>query len=602
MRILPVVAFLLLVVLVSAGWAQDTPPFQSGRTMPFVGGSFSLDARTVEMLPARGTLWASLAALPADERANTIMSVSLPAGSPAQAKALAGTAAMHWNEGDCDLALRDLAGLASLMDMRGVEVGMQQKNPVALAPDNLLAANVRIGTVDTARHVGLVCDSTNMKLFAVTSQEGDGSEGVIRLFMSTNAGDSWSQTHAIYAAGGAPQVSITLVRGYLYMGYFLEGFADVRVRRFLASTGALVPMSNGEGLANPYVAETGETLEEVKMASNYFSTYNNRIYCGIITSAHKAKFFWAIPSSDTLWYPTGDSTATPAREGLSMTYAFGTSSRTYLFRSYVDTGDGLCIDSMDAFTDSFKRVLRITGARDLTSISAYYDTVVCTYNVYRGTTSYWEYRISYNRGENWSYGRPVDTLETSESPLVCLDKGQGMGIFYRFYLPSTREGRMITRSYQGPGAWTTAATITDYVPHYWPSGIAAMGNQTWGVAYITFYELPARNAVVFAKYQFVPSDVEDAPSGVPQRFALYQNFPNPFNPSTEIRYDIPSTGQVRVAVFDMLGREVAGLFDGNQTAGQHAARWNAGNAASGVYLCRVEWEGKALVQRMMMLK
>ncbi|MBP1691191.1 MAG: hypothetical protein H6Q32_543, partial [Bacteroidetes bacterium] len=500
MRILPVVAFLLLVVLVSAGWAQDTPPFTSGRTLPLVGNFFSLDARSTEMLPARGTLLASLAALPAGDRSNTIMDISLPAGSPVQAKDLAGTAATHWNAGDCDVALLELAELASLIDMRGVEVGLQQRNLTALTPDNLLAANVRIGTVDTAKHVGLVCDSTDMKLFAVTSQDGDGHEGVIRLFMSTNAGDTWSETHAIYAAVNAPQVSIVLVRGYVYMGYFLEGFADVRVRRFLASTGALVPISNGDSYVNPYTAGTGETLKEVKLASNYFGSYNNRIYCGVTTSTYKAKFLWSIPSSDSLWYPTADSTATPVREGLSMAYAYGPSSRTFMFRSYVDTGDGLCIDSIDLNTNTFKRIVRYSGGRDLTSISAFYDTVVCVYNVYRGTTYYWEYRISYNRGESWTFGRPVDTLETSESPLVCLDKGQGMGIFYRFYLPSTRDGRMITRTYQGPGSWTAPATITDYSPHYWPSSIAAMGNKTWGVAYITFGALPARQAVVFAKY------------------------------------------------------------------------------------------------------
>jgi len=129
-----------------------------------------------------------------------------------------------------------------------------------------------------------------------------------------------------------------------------------------------------------------------------------------------------------------------------------------------------------------------------------------------------------------------------------------------------------------------------------------MGNKTWGVAYITFGALPARQAVVFAKYQYVATDVDDGSPELPQRFTLHPNFPNPFNPSTEIRYDIPSAGPVRVVVYDMLGREVVRLFDGVQFAGQHAARWNASNASSGVYLCRVEWGGLTLVQRMMMVK
>jgi len=70
---------------------------------------------------------------------------------------------------------------------------------------------------------------------------------------------------------------------------------------------------------------------------------------------------------------------------------------------------------------------------------------------------------------------------------------------------------------------------------------------------------------------------------VPAGYALDQNFPNPFNPSTVIPYSIAKSGHVELLVRDMLGRTVATLVNGVQSAGSHEATFNASNLASGVY-------------------
>jgi hypothetical protein len=64
-------------------------------------------------------------------------------------------------------------------------------------------------------------------------------------------------------------------------------------------------------------------------------------------------------------------------------------------------------------------------------------------------------------------------------------------------------------------------------------------------------------------------------------------WPNPCNAASGIRYTIPEFGRVRVSVTDLLGREVAVLFDGYRWPGEYTTRWDAGGAASGVYLCRL---------------
>jgi hypothetical protein len=73
---------------------------------------------------------------------------------------------------------------------------------------------------------------------------------------------------------------------------------------------------------------------------------------------------------------------------------------------------------------------------------------------------------------------------------------------------------------------------------------------------------------------------------LPQAFFLHSNYPNPFNPSTEIRFDLPDAGNVSLVVYDVLGREVAELANGYSQAGYHSRTWNATDQASGVYFAR----------------
>ncbi len=97
------------------------------------------------------------------------------------------------------------------------------------------------------------------------------------------------------------------------------------------------------------------------------------------------------------------------------------------------------------------------------------------------------------------------------------------------------------------------------------------------------------------------------PSASPAAFRLLESYPNPFNPATTISYELGTTARVTLKVFDVLGREVETLENGERAAGVHHVAWNAGARASGVYLCRLEVarKGEASLQqtkRMMLVR
>jgi hypothetical protein len=90
--------------------------------------------------------------------------------------------------------------------------------------------------------------------------------------------------------------------------------------------------------------------------------------------------------------------------------------------------------------------------------------------------------------------------------------------------------------------------------------------------------------------------------GIPKNFTLSQNYPNPFNPSTQITFSLPKASDVKLVVFDILGREVATLVNGFKQAGTHSIEFNASSLSSGVYFYRLESGTFTDTKKMLLLK
>lgn len=108
--------------------------------------------------------------------------------------------------------------------------------------------------------------------------------------------------------------------------------------------------------------------------------------------------------------------------------------------------------------------------------------------------------------------------------------------------------------------------------------------------------------VVPIRAQFIVPTAGEDPAELPSALTLEQNFPNPFNPTTSILFNLPRPAHVRLAVYDAIGRQVAVLVDGSRPAGAHSAQVDATGWSSGVYFYRLETDGASTTRQMILLK
>jgi hypothetical protein len=91
-------------------------------------------------------------------------------------------------------------------------------------------------------------------------------------------------------------------------------------------------------------------------------------------------------------------------------------------------------------------------------------------------------------------------------------------------------------------------------------------------------------------------------NGVPHQYSLSQNYPNPLNPSTTIKFELPKASLVSLTVYDILGRVVSVLVNEGRGAGVHEVKFDGSSLASGVYFYRLQAENFTQTKRLLLLK
>jgi hypothetical protein len=119
--------------------------------------------------------------------------------------------------------------------------------------------------------------------------------------------------------------------------------------------------------------------------------------------------------------------------------------------------------------------------------------------------------------------------------------------------------------------------------------------------FITSNSLPPIAKLPLLGNGAVSTAVRTTPS-TPKGFRLYQNYPNPFNPSTVINYYLPTTGYVSLRIYDCIGREVATLISGIESAGSHSATFDATDLPSGAYFYTLRMGTHSVTSKLLLLK
>ncbi|GJQ19925.1 MAG: hypothetical protein HBSIN02_02800 [Bacteroidia bacterium] len=177
--------------------------------------------------------------------------------------------------------------------------------------------------------------------------------------------------------------------------------------------------------------------------------------------------------------------------------------------------------------------------------------------------------------------------------------------------------------------WSTATEVNNYgfeIERRVVQGsrFQVQGNETWTVvgfvrgagtstapqeySYSDFGLDPGRYAYRIKQIDFAGtytyySAAEVEVVGMPKELALEPNYPNPFNPSTNISFTVPQDGPAVLKVFNMLGQEVATLFNEEAVAGRlYKATFDASSLPTGVYVSRLEFGGQAVMRKMLFVK
>ena len=171
--------------------------------------------------------------------------------------------------------------------------------------------------------------------------------------------------------------------------------------------------------------------------------------------------------------------------------------------------------------------------------------------------------------------------------------------------------------------WNTATEVNNYgfdierrmvkseqsMVNSWTKIGFVSGNGTSSVQHSYSY---ADNSASFGTYAYRLKQIdndgmfkysqESEVSLSPKTSALRQNYPNPFNPTTQISYDVATVGSVRLAVYDILGREVAVLVNEQQAPGSYTAQFNASQLSSGIYFFKLTTNQFSSIRKMTLMK
>jgi hypothetical protein len=176
------------------------------------------------------------------------------------------------------------------------------------------------------------------------------------------------------------------------------------------------------------------------------------------------------------------------------------------------------------------------------------------------------------------------------------------------YLISIGVGQLPAEMFNETADTSMTITYQDIIDNWYPN-LAMLSRATLKFSVVATdgidtVKVSGDDRVVFVnRYEYLSTAAE----GVPVEFALHENYPNPFNPTTTLRFDLPEVSNLTLTIYNMLGQKVRTFNYQNTSAGYHSVKWNATNdygdpVGAGVYLYQLQTKDFVKTRKMVLLK
>ena len=225
-----------------------------------------------------------------------------------------------------------------------------------------------------------------------------------------------------------------------------------------------------------------------------------------------------------------------------------------------------------------------------------------------GVDSEFDYAtIKYNSDgtEQWAsiYNGPGQGMDQASS--ICVDEERNVYVTGWSDAVVGVEGNLdfatIKYNPDGQEVWVMRYNGTGDGPDYQTAGIVLDGGNNVFVTGSSMGDFLNQNFATI-KYSQSPSHIKEINSEVPNAYSLFQNYPNPLNPSTKIEYSIPEHSLVQLSVYDVLGNEVFEIINEEQVAGTYRVDLNGAELPSGVYFYKLQAGSFVETKKMILLK
>ena len=202
-----------------------------------------------------------------------------------------------------------------------------------------------------------------------------------------------------------------------------------------------------------------------------------------------------------------------------------------------------------------------------------------------------------SRSEGGSTTSPLPVEMTSFTAVM---KGTSALLKWSTATETNNYGFQIERSVEGSQIWVKTAFVSGAGTSNSPRTYSYEDKNLAPGVYIYRIKQVDNNGTTSI---YNANDLPKVDAGKSNAFQLCGNYPNPFNPSTEIRFSVPQDGYASLNIYNMIGQEITTLFSGNAKAGHYiSVTFNASHMASGIYFARLQYNGHSLVQRMLLTK